>query len=662
MNFFLEMYPPACNTKLMYRPLADYGIIGNCRSCALVSKTGSIDFCSLPDFDSEAFLLSLLDDDKGGYFKLTPTGFYQTHQQYVENTNVLETIFFNHNGRVSLQDFMPVGKNNLPKEYGSKIIRLVKAVRGNHSFDLILKITPDFAREKILISKNKNQVLIRSLKYVWVLNKKHHNVTFKDNLITIKFDLKAGEQEFFSLSFYPVNAIIPSYTPDKINQHLAAKYDRTIHFWQNWAARCRYEGVYRPQVIRSVLALKLLTFSPTGAIVAAATTSIPEKIGGGLNWDYRYTWLRDASFTLYAFLGLGYTEEANAFMDWLEKVCIKEGATLNIMYGIHGEEELKEKELPHLDGYMKSKPVRIGNGAAHQKQFDIFGEVLTAINLYINAGGELSEPMKGFVKKLVEYCCIHWKEKDAGIWEGRGEDQHHTYSKIMCWTGVDRGIRIAKSQKIRDVDFVKWEKTKTEIKDDILRHGYDKELGSFIAHYGSKSLDTSTLNIPMVGLLPANDPKMVATLDKVMTTLTIDWFVLRTSDTENKLQEGEGTFFLSTFWLIDCLSLLGQTDEARIWLEKVISIATPLGLYAEEYDPITKNHLGNFPQAFTHLGLINSVLNLTKAEVYGKEGKPTVPSERLTQVIKSVLKTQITPPEFDRNPVGYLKRLLRIRS
>jgi GH15 family glucan-1,4-alpha-glucosidase len=645
----------------MYRPLSDYGIIGDCRSCCLVSSKGSIDFACLPNFDTPAYLLNLLDDKKGGYFKLSPEGFYQTHQQYLDDTNVLETIFFNHNGRVSLQDLMPISEGKSAKEYGTKIIRLVKAIRGSHIITVKLRITPEFASEKITITKNSNQVMLTSSQYVWTLNKKHHEVKIEEDVVIVTFSLKEGEQEFLSLSFYPKDYAVPNYDNGKINSHLADKYLDTVNYWKLWSSKCNYQGKYYPQVIRSALTLKLLTFAPTGAIVAAATTSIPEKIGGGLNWDYRYTWLRDASFTLYAFLGLGYTEEANAFMGWLEKVCIKEGATLNIMYGIHGEEELKERELKHLDGYMKSKPVRVGNGAAHQKQFDIFGEVLTAINLYVNAGGQLSDPMKGFVKQLVEYCLIHWKEKDAGIWEGRGEDKHHTYSKIMCWTGVDRGIRIAKNQKIKDVDFAKWEKAKEEIRADILEHGYDKKIGSFVAHYGSESLDTSTLNLPIVGLLPANDPRVLSTLDKVMTTLTIDWFVLRTSDTENKLQEGEGTFFLSTFWLIDCLSLLGQTEEARIWLEKVISISTPLGLYAEEYDPITKNHLGNFPQAFTHLGLINSVLNLNKAEVYGKEGKATIPSERLTQVIKSVLKTQITPKEFDRHPLAYLKRLMRIR-
>jgi GH15 family glucan-1,4-alpha-glucosidase len=609
-------------------------------------------------------LLNLLDDKKGGYFKVSPEGFYQTHQQYLENTNVLETIFFNHKGRVSLQDLMPISdqKNDLAvRSFGTKIIRLIKAIKGSHELTVKLRITPEFATEKVKISQNKHQVKVESEKYIWTLNKKHHQVEIAEDLVLVHFSLKEGEQEFLSLSFYDKNIPVPDYENGDINSHLVEKYLDTINFWKLWSCKCNYQGRYQSQVVRSALTLKLLTFAPTGAIVAAATTSLPEKIGGDLNWDYRYTWLRDASFTLYAFLGLGYKDEANQFMNWLEKVCVKEGATLNIMYGIHGEEELKEKELKHLDGYMKSKPVRIGNGAAHQKQFDIFGEVLTAINLFVNSGGKLSEPMKGFVKQLVDYCLIHWKEKDAGIWEGRGEDKHHTYSKIMCWTGVDRGIRIAKNQHIKDVDLIKWEKAKQEIRRDILEHGYDKKIGSFVAHYGSESLDTSTLNLPMVGLLPADDPRIVSTLDKVMSTLVIDWFVLRTSDTENKLQEGEGTFFLSTFWLIDCLSLMGQTEEARIWLEKVLAISTPLGLYAEEYDPLTKNHLGNFPQAFTHLGLINSVLNLNKAEVYGKEGKATIPSDRLTQVIKSVLKTQITPTEFDSHPVAYLKRLLHIR-
>jgi GH15 family glucan-1,4-alpha-glucosidase len=567
-------------------------------------------------------------------------------------------------GRVSLQDLMPVSnQKNDPavRSYGTKIIRLIKSIKGSHSMTVKLRITPEFATEKVVISQNKHQVQIESGKYIWTLNKKHHQVEIEGDLILVHFSLKEGEQEFLSLSFYDKNIPVPDYENGDINSHLVDKYLDTINFWKLWSSKCNYQGRYQPQVIRSALTLKLLTFAPSGAIVAAATTSLPEKIGGDLNWDYRYTWLRDASFTVYAFLGLGYKEEANQFMHWLEKVCIKEGATLNIMYGIHGEEELKERELNHLEGYMKSSPVRVGNGAAHQKQFDIFGEVLTAINLFVNAGGQLSEPMKGFVKQLVEYCLVHWKEKDAGIWEGRGQDKHHTYSKIMCWTGVDRGIRIAKNQRIKDVDLTKWEKAKHEISQDILEHGYDKKIGSFVAHYGSESLDTSTLNLPIVGLLPADDPRIVSTIDKVMTTLVIDWFVLRTSDTENKLQEGEGTFFLSTFWLIDCLSLLGQTEEARIWLEKVLAISTPLGLYAEEYDPMTKNHLGNFPQAFTHLGLINSVLNLNKAEVYGKENKATIPSERLTQVIKSVLKTQITPQEFDRHPLKYLKKLLRIR-
>jgi alpha,alpha-trehalase len=308
--------------------------------------------------------------------------------------------------------------------------------------------------------------------------------------------------------------------------------------------------------------------------------------------------------------------------------------------------------LDHLEGYMKSKPVRIGNAASTQLQFDIFGEVLTAINLYTQAGGTINEPMRDFVKRLVDYCCSHWKEKDAGIWEERDNNKHNTYSKLMCWVGVDRGIKIAKKLRIQ-ADFERWETTKKQIKDDIIQKGFNKEIDSFVAYYGSKVIDTSTLNIPIFGLLAADDPKVLATMEQVIQKLVVDWFVLRTSDEKNDLREGEGAFFLSTFWLVDCLTLLGRTDEAKVWLERIIHDATPLGLYAEEFDPYTKLHLGNFPQAFTHLGLINSVLNLYQAQTFGTQDKWTNQSDRLLRVFKSLMIDNDKP----LTPFGIRKRL-----
>lgn len=625
----------------MYKPISDYGMIGNCRSCALVSSDGSIDWACLPNFDSPAQLCAILDDKKGGFLKISPNGSYKSYQQYVGLTNLLETSFFHPKGSANVVDFMPIMKeeddlDTIP-EYGTKFIRLVKATKGAHSFTLSLKVTPHYAQEKGTITHENGMVVVESGEYKYVLYKKNHKTTIIKDTVTVEFDLKEGEQEFFSLAFFPIDQELKKYSNKEINDWLIGQYNKTLDFWNLWVHKCTYKGDFWPEVIRSALVLKMLTFSPTGAIVAAATTSLPEKIGGELNWDYRYTWLRDASFTVYAFLGLGYKKEAERFIQWLLNLAISDENMVKIMYTIDGKDHLTEHKLPHLDGYMGSKPVRIGNGAEGQKQFDIFGEVLTSISLYIDSGGWIDEKTKEFIKRFVNYCCIHWAEPDAGIWEPRNGDKHNTYSKLMCWAGVDRGLKIAKKTGIKGVNTDYWKKTREDIKNDILTNGYNEEIGSFVAYYGSKNLDTSTLNIPIVGMLLVDDYRVLSTLDNVMQRLVIDWFVLRTSDAENKLQEGEGAFFLSTFWLIDCLCLLGRIKEAKIWLDKIIHDASPTGLYAEEFDPHNKKHLGNYPQAFTHLGLINSVLNLKQAQMFGTERKPTSKTQRLRKVIKSIL-------------------------
>lgn len=621
----------------MYKPISDYGMIGDCRSCALISPDGSIDFCCLPDFDSSAQFLSLLDDKKGGFFKLSPKGVFKSHQKYLEDTNVLETSFFNHEGNVSLTDLMPKVTQGETQEFGTRIIRLIRAVKGDHIMILEIKITPDFAREKLKVVEQKDCVIFTDSKHQYVLRKKHHQVKISKGLVTVEVFLKEGTQEFFSLEVYRKGHSIPKYNREEINAHLADIYFQTIEFWTSWASLCTYRGEYREQILRSALTLKMLTYSPTGAIIAAPTTSLPEKIGGGLNWDYRYSWLRDSSFTIYAFLSLGYRDEALEFINWLEKVCLKESGIPKIMYGIRGEREPREQTLPHLKGYLSSKPVRVGNGAKDQKQFDIFGEVLSSIYLYVKVGGKVEPPIKDLIKKLVDYCCLHWSEKDTGIWEGRNGDKHNTYSKLMCWVGIDRGIRLSQKLKIKNTDYKHWNDTREQIKQDILKNGFNEKVNSFTAYYNSDVLDTSTLNIPLLGLLPANDKRVLSTLDNVMEKLVVDWFVLRTSDTENKLQEGEGTFFLSTFWLIDCLTLLGRVDEARVWLSKIIHDASPLGLYAEEFDPRTKRHLGNYPQAFTHLGLINSLLNLNKAQKQLKRNRIFYPFRKIKGIFPKLL-------------------------
>lgn len=640
-----------------YKELSQYGVIGDCRSAALVSDSASIDFCCLPNFDSGAYFCSILDAQKGGFFKISPReGYYKTNQRYKKSTkgasakattgfqnqtNILKTYFFNQWGNVVVTDFMPMTiamdeTDRIPK-FGLKIVRKVKALTGAQKMRAALKPTPDFARVEATITHMDGQVVIEDNLYRLVLHGDYH-AEVKDGIVTVDFDLKEGEEIFFGMSL-----IEKKETPRHYSQadfHLI--YRDTEEYWEWWMAKCSYVGPYRQIVQRSALALKLMIFEPTGSIVAAITTSIPEKIGGNFNWDYRFTWLRDASFTVYTFIGLGYLKEAERFIHWLESVCLTDEDMPRIMYGVHGEKKLDEQELPHLEGYMKSGPVRIGNGAAEQKQFDIFGEVLNSMYLYIEAGGSLTAQMEGFVVRLVDYCCSHWTEPDAGIWENRGGDRHHTYSKLMCWTGVDRGIRIVEKLGIT-ADVERWRKTKEEIKADILEKGYNKERGAFVDAYGSTFIDASLLNVPIVGLLPANDPRVLSTIDHVMSELEVNWFLLRTSDNVEWTKQGEGAFFLPTFWLIDNLSLLGRTAEAKVWLDKMIHDATPLGLYAEEYDPVLRIHLGNYPQAFTHLGLINSILTLQQAEMFGKEQKTTDQSERLKKVLKTALKGNFQP-------------------
>lgn len=658
--------------KQSYKQLSQYGVIGDCRSAALVSDEASIDFCCLPNFDSAAYFCALLDAKKGGFFQIAPTqGYYKTNQRYKRSTkgdpargfqnqtNILKTYFFNQWGNVVVTDFMPLTivmdeSDHIPK-FGLKIVRKIKSLKGEQHMRAVMKITPNYAAVKPRITKQKEgRVYIEDARYRLVLHGVYDAKIEKDT-ITIDFTLQEGEEVYMGLSLLQKENHVREY----IQQDFHNIYRETEEYWEWWINKCQYKGPYRDIVHRSALALKLMIFEPTGSIVAAITTSLPEKIGGEFNWDYRFTWLRDASFTVYTFIGLGYLKEAARFMHWIEKACLSDKKMPKIMYGLHGEKKLDEKELKHLEGYMKSAPVRVGNEAAEQKQFDIFGEVLNSIHMYINAGGILNTAMQGFVVRLVDYCCLHWTEPDAGIWENRGGDRHHTYSKLMCWTGVDRGIRICQKLGIK-ANLDRWNITKEEIKKDILEHGFDQEIGAFVDAYGSKFIDASLLNVPIMGLLPADDPRVLSTIDKVMSELEVNWFLLRTSDNMEWTKQGEGAFFLPTFWLIDNLSLLGRTAEAKVWLDKIIHDATPLGLYAEEFDPILRIHLGNFPQAFTHLGLVNSILTLQQAEAFGREKKPTDQAERLKNILKTAIKSNLDP-QTTRQFKTFLQKLKILR-
>jgi GH15 family glucan-1,4-alpha-glucosidase len=393
----------------------------------------------------------------------------------------------------------------------------------------------------------------------------------------------------------------------------------TLHCWRKWISGCTYDGPYAEEVQRSALVLKMMTYAPTGAIVAAPTTSLPEDLKGVRNWDYRYTWLRDATFTLYALNVLGFTEEARAFTYWLRRLSYANGEELKIMYGIRGERDLTERELPHLSGYEGSHPVRIGNGAADQKQLDVFGEVLDCIHIYRRQGGferygeTLDGPLWAMMQTLVEHVCAHWQEPDCGIWEVRDELRHFVYSKVMCWVALDRAIRAAQQLNL-EADLPRWCSVRDQIRADILSHGYNTSIGAFTQSYGSTALDASNLLLPLVGFIPADDPRMRSTVDRIIQQLTDEHGFVYRYLADDGLSGSEGTFAICTFWLVDNLAMQGRLEEARSLFERLLAYAGPLKLFSEEIDAHNNRALGNYPQAFTHIALINSANNLKKAQ------------------------------------------------
>ena len=394
---------------------------------------------------------------------------------------------------------------------------------------------------------------------------------------------------------------------------------QTLSCWQAWAARSTYRGDYAELIQRSALVLKMMTYAPTGAIVAAPTTSLPEELGMVRNWDYRYTWLRDATFTLYAFGALGYTEEAHAFTRWLRSLHVTSGDDLQIMYGIRGERDLAERELPHLSGYCDSSPVRIGNGAANQKQLDIFGEVLDCIHFFRRNGGfersgeELDGPLWEMMHSLVEYVCTHWQETDSGIWEVRGGPRHCLYSKVMCWVALDRGIRAAQQLHL-EADLPRWCFIREQIRAEVLERGYNTTLGAFTQSYDDTALDAANLLLPLVGFISPDDPRMHSTVERIIEHLTDEQGFVYRYNTCDGLAGSEGTFTICSFWLVDNLAMQGRVIEARSLFERLLTYGGRLGLFSEEIDTREKVALGNYPQAFSHIALINSALNLQKAE------------------------------------------------
>ncbi len=613
---------------MSYQPIEDYGIIGNMRTVALVGMNGSIDWLCFPNFDSPSIFARVLDDKKGGHFSIGPTNTDRMTPKrfYWPDTNVLVTRFLSPEGVAEIIDFMPVSSSVVPFEE-HPIIRFVRVARGEMSFRLECKPAFDYAREEHSVEVHSGGARFRSSGLSLGLSTRIP-VRQWGSGVEAEFVLKEDESATFVLREVPQYGGGGAAISDAEGQRA---FEQTVEFWRGWIAKCTYYGRWREVVHRSALCLKLLTFEPTGAIVAAPTCSLPEDLGGERNWDYRYTWIRDAAFTLYGLLRIGFTDEAARFMHWLEARCHELGpdGSLQIMYGLDGRRKLTEETLGHLEGYRGSSPVRIGNGAYDQLQLDIYGEMMDSIYLYNKYGSPISSDLWTHLRRLVNWVCDNWEIEDEGIWEVRGGRKHFLYSKLMCWVAIDRGLRLADKRSF-PADRDRWVKVRDQIYEEILDKGWSDKRQAFVQHYGSDSLDASNLIMPLVFFMSPNDPRMLKTLDAIMAPpskggLVSNSLVYRynLTETADGLSGDEGTFNMCTFWLVEALTRAGRTDrklleQARLIFERMLGYANDLGLYAEETGH-SGEALGNFPQAFTHLALISAAFNLDR--VLGAKGR-----------------------------------------
>jgi GH15 family glucan-1,4-alpha-glucosidase len=605
---------------MAYQPIESYGMIGDMHSVALVGTNGSIDWLCLPRFDSPSVFAAILDDQKGGSFRIAPADANVTCKQfYSPETNVLVTRFLASASAAELTDFMPLGTG--AAAHGRRqLLRRVSAVRGTTRFRLECRPAFNYARDAHQVTLNDTGALFASAQLRLGLATR---MPLRESAggVEAEFTLTEGESAVFALRVVDGETCGVCLSPEEGE----ALFRDTVAYWRRWLGQCHYTGRWREMVHRSALALKLLTYEPTGAIVAAPTCSLPEDVGGERNWDYRYTWIRDSAFTVYAFLRLGFTQEAERFIHFIATLCTepKADGSLQIMYGIDGRKDLAEETLDHLDGYRGSKPVRIGNGAHAQLQLDIYGELLDSAYLFNKHGAPLSYDLWLSLRALVDWVCDNWHRKDEGVWEVRGGQQHFVYSKLMCWVALDRGIRLAQRRSF-PADLARWHAVRDTIHEEIMTRGWSAERRAFVQHYGSRSLDAANLMMPLTFFVSPTDPRMLDTLDATLLSpgkggLVANSLVYRYNvlETDDGLRGEEGTFNICTFWLVEALTRAGQfhlerLDAARRMFERMLGFANHVGLYAEETGP-RGEALGNFPQAFTHLALISAAVNLDRA-------------------------------------------------
>ena len=605
---------------MAYQPIENYAIIGNMYTTALVGLNGSIDWFCFPHFDSPSVFGAILDDKKGGRFQIAPAGGEVTHKQlYWPDTNVLITRFFSPDGVGEVIDFMPVGLSKKDFSYHG-LIRRVRVARGSMRFRLVCQPAFNFARDAHASRLTAQGVCFESANLSLGLTApvplQQH-----ESGVQAEFTLTEGHSETFVLREIQSGAECGHIEEEEGD----VLFRQTVEYWRHWLAQCTYAGRWREMVYRSALTLKLLTYEPTGAIIASPTCSLPEDIGGERNWDYRYTWIRDAAFTLYGLLRIGFTQEAAQFMNWVEARCREMGpdGSLQIMYGIDGRHELTEETLDHLEGYKGSRPVRIGNGAHNQLQLDIYGELMDSVYLFNKYGSPISYDLWSYLRRLINWVCDNWQRRDEGLWEVRGGQQHFVYSKLMCWVAIDRGLRLADKRSF-PADRDRWLKVRDQIYEEIMTKGWNSQRQAFVQHYDSDVLDAANLMMPLVFFLSPSDPRLLKTLDAVnrppeegglvSNSLVYRYNVQETSD---GLNGPEGTFNICTFWLVEALTRAGLTDRqrlnaARLMFEQMLGYANHVGLYAEQTG-LRGESLGNFPQAFTHLAVISAAFNLDRA-------------------------------------------------
>ncbi len=611
-----------------YRPIGDYALIGDAHTAALVARDGSIDWLCWPHVDSPAVFCRLLDARRGGWCRVGPAGAHTITRAYVGVTNMLATTFTTAGGQVRVTDLMPAhrhpsGTAGAELEPSRRVLRLVEGLAGEVELEVSFRPTFDFARTDTAVSPVPGGAVARAGPESLALTCPVELRADASGAASGRRRVAAGERFWVSLAY---RADAPPATLVAQDADADADLAATLAYWQAWSGACTYTGPYRHLVERSALALKLLTFTPTGALVAAPTTSLPEEIGGVRNWDYRFTWLRDAALILDALQGIGHHREATGFFRWLEEVCLR-GHDLQIMYRVDGSLDLAERTLDHLEGYRRSRPVRIGNAAAGQSQLDVYGEVLDAAALHVEHLGLPRAGVWHALWRLADLAAARWREPDQGLWEVRGGPRHFLYSKPQCWVALDRALRLATGRGLPGARTGRWRQERDAIRRAILAQGYDDALGAFTQALGEPALDASALAIPLVGFLPPDDPRVRSTVERIRERLTARGLVYRYLG-DDGLPGGEATFALCSFWLVDNLALQGRADEAQGLFERIVGYANDVGLLAEEIDPASGELLGNYPQGFTHLALIRSALRIAQAARPGAEEAGRAPASR----------------------------------